>query len=114
VSNGPGSSSETLFVHGASYRGIGSIDPATLVLSPISPFDPDTYQQHQVELTGNGNGDLFGLFVKNGTVEFLATIGKTTAQVTNEKVLDFSALGGFAFAFWGGAFWIFTNETVQR
>ncbi len=102
VSDAPGSQEETLYV--ANEFGIASIDTATFELTPAS----GTFGfSAAAELTGTGDARLFGLFY--GFPPYISEIDKTSSAVLNEMPLDTVDIGtGFAYAFWGGDFWIFT------
>lgn len=81
-------------------------------------LDTTTYQVHPVglladtgvELTGTGDGRLYGFFQGTGTgVAHLAHLDKTTAVYKSDTLLPGVTLGlAWAFAFWGGDFWFFT------
>lgn len=101
VSDAPGSSAETLFV--ADEFGIGKVDTATLSLAKVGDFGFSA----AAELTGTGDARLFGFFY--GFPPYIAEIDKATSMLGAEAPLDTVDAGtGFAFAFWGGKFWIFT------
>lgn len=101
ASNAPGSDEETLFA--ANEFGLGSIDLATLEVTPHGSFGFSA----AAELTGNGNGDLFGFFF--GFPPYLSKLDKANSTLGVEQDLDGVQAGtGFAFAFWGGGFWVFT------
>ena len=109
VANAPGSNEETLFV--AKELGLGSIDTATLKVSPHGSFGFSA----AAELTGTGQGDLFGFFF--GFPPYIAKLDKASSALGPEQPLDSVEIGtGFAFAFWGGGFWIFTapSGTASR
>lgn len=92
------STGETLFVHQGTLH---AIDPATLEIRSIGQPTPSG----AAELTGTGDGRLFGYWPYNGTV---SRIDKETG--VNVETYRTSAVGAnsFAFAQWGGDFWIFT------
>lgn len=102
VSNSPGSQDETLYV--ANEYGIGSIDTSTLALTPAG----GTFGfSAAAELTGTGDARLFGLFY--GFPPYISEIDKTSSALLGEMPLDTVDIGtGFAYAFWGGSFWVFT------
>ncbi len=117
---GPG---ETLFVAeedsiGPSL-GLATIDVTTLDLSFVGPFSAPL---GPTELTGTGDGRLFGFSVDfPGPGSHVSQIDKTTADVLSSVPLPF---GGFddadTWAFWGGSFYIFdapgtaTATTITR
>ncbi len=96
--------------------GLGWIDTSLFKLTFIGPFQPP---MPSCELTGTADGRLFGFCIN-------PTSGSTVVQIdpTNAHILAATPLqvgqpnDGFAFAFWGGVFWIFTTpggtSTVTR
>ncbi len=108
-----GGPAETLFVADSAFgttnsKGLGSIDTTSFALDFVAPFSPDV--ANAVELTGTGDGRLYGLFI-NTNDQFTASIGpidKTTGAVAT--LAPFSTgltIDSFAFAFWGGVFYVF-------
>jgi hypothetical protein len=62
------------------------------------------------DLTATGDGRIFGFF--HATTNFLAEVDRTTGHLSG--VIDLPWLNiryGWAFAFWGGSFWMFRSET---
>lgn len=113
VSNAPGSADETLFIAGGSALGIGSgrstlayMTTADWTLSGIGPVDGSP------ELTGTGTAELWGFF-PDATPMAVRQIDKTNGATLREidvSVVDTSGFGGaqaWAFAFWGGRYYIF-------
>ena len=103
-----GSSSDSL--------GLGSIDTTAFKLSFIGPFQPT---MPSCELTGTGDGRLFGFCINPGGGSTIVQIDPTNAHIIAANPLQVGQpFDGFAFAFWGGAFWIFTTpggtSTVTR
>ena len=112
VSNDVGTG-ETLYVatnNNVTTGNLGAIDEATLTLTPIGPFTPTV---SQAELTGTGDGRLFGFWAPNGPDSpgaAISQIDKASAQVIAQASLPgVTQGGGWAFAFWGGSFYLFTN-----
>jgi hypothetical protein len=109
--NDPG---ETLYVAQSptmspDSKGLASIDTTTLELTFIAPFSPPL---GRTELTGTGDGRLFGFSTgDNNNPSRLAEIDKTSGALLSVTPLD---VGGpssaFAYAFWGNAFYIFTAD----
>jgi hypothetical protein len=102
---------DTLYVAEGHYtgnsKGLGTIDTTSFTLSIIGPFSPPL---GQCELTGTGDGRLFAFCISLGqSGSTLAEIDTSNANVIAENSL---AVGqpndAFAYAFWGGDFWIFT------
>ena len=101
---------ESLFVAGNSAndvsKGLGTIDTTAFTLSEIAGFQP---QQSNCELSGTGAGQLFG-FCPTNTGSVVIEIDKATAKVISSHALVAgSNASSFAFAFWGGSFWIFSG-----
>jgi hypothetical protein len=99
-------------------RGLATIDTdaGTFKLNFISNFNPS---EPRMELTGTGDGRLFGYFPNvSGAGAHIIEIDKTTAQVLGDDALLIGSPGdAFAFAYWGGDFWVFhgsTSTTVTR
>jgi hypothetical protein len=115
--NTSGGSAETLYVDGiASDGGIGSglasLDLSTLRLSPIGNFSGAITDQ-DCELTGTGDGRLFGFFTTSPAS--VARIDKTNATVLSDvpqKGVDTGT--DWAFSFWGGSFYLYTADQEQN
>ncbi|MEZ4261882.1 MAG: hypothetical protein R3B36_22565 [Polyangiaceae bacterium] len=98
ASDAEGSSAETLFMAGA---GLASLDTKTFAV---------TYRGSlalgRTELTGRG-AELFAFSVSSGTV---ANLDKATAAtIKSYRTTAIDPASAFAFAHWGGDFWIFTG-----
>jgi hypothetical protein len=84
---------------------LGWIDTQTFAPHPIGYLgDPGT------ELTGTGDGRLYGFFQGEGvSAAHLVQLDKNSAAQLHDTLLPGVTLGsGWAFAFWGGDFWFFT------
>jgi hypothetical protein len=113
---------ETLFVAGddtqsggtgagLGARGLARITPGTFELSFVSDFATI----NQAELTGTGDGRLYA-FYRKGTSSappsFIGELDIATAQVVGERRFDSVGQGNaWAFAFWGGDFYMFHSPT---
>ena len=103
----PAGMSETLFIGGArdqsqaSYT-LARFDTATLTATPIGS------QPKLPEMTGTGNAELWGFFPDANTPR-VVQFNKATGEVT--RTYDEPTLAGtntgYAFAHWGGDFWVF-------
>ncbi len=113
VSNAEGSTEETMYVAGGSSSLIGTgnaqlgwIDMATLTL----------YQVGEVpgwpELTGTGLAELWGYFPHSNSVHKL---NKYTGEVllTYPLAMPTGSTEAWAFAFWGGNFYIFNKMSLD-
>lgn len=111
-SNSPGSAEETLFVSessfGGSTLGLAKIDVQTLKLTLIGQYDK---LSARAEMTGTGDARLFGAF--EGSPYIVAEIHKTDAKVLSQAKQSAVSYppgsSNFAFAFWGGDFWLFAG-----
>jgi len=112
------STPETLYVAGdnggmvnTGQGVLASIDTTTFRLTQIGQFNPVITG---VELTGTGSGELFAFYGTNFVNmvpqdSAIGQIDRATAQVIGEANLPGLAMGtGWAFAFWGGDFYLFT------
>jgi hypothetical protein len=112
-SSDTGGAAEQLYVADSNpngnSRGLGTIDVTTFQLTTIGSFSPPL---PRAELTGTGDGRLFA-FWPDGvapTGSHVAEVQKTTANVVAQTDLPIAHKNdAFAFAFWGGDFWIFTS-----
>ncbi len=106
---------ETLFVAGTADQGastspgLARIDTNSFVLSKVANFVPDI---KRAELTGTGDGRLYAFYTKGvqpGPPSFIGEIDTGTARLVAETSLPTVDQGaGWAFAFWGGDFYMFT------
>lgn len=113
ASNSAGSEDETLFVCGidgaSGGKGLAKIDLGSLTLTRIGDFS-GALEGMAAELTGTGEGKLFGFFTTfpNAT---LAEIAKSNAATSGDKDLAGVSTGNaWAFSFWGGDFWFYTSS----
>lgn len=113
VSEGPGAATETLHVAGgrvgAIERGrLGTIDTQASGVTEVG-----TLPQHEygAELTGNGNGELWAYWP--GIESVVARVDKASASVEQEWSLPplFGQPAGWAFAHWGGRYFVFISES---
>ena len=102
---------ETLYVAGNTSGnmslGLGAIDTSAFTLGFIGQFQP---KQPNCELSGTGAGQLYG-FCPFMTGSFIITINTSNAKViASHQLVAGANPTSFAFAFWGGDFWIFTGN----
>lgn len=121
VSNAKMSNLDTLYVAGGAgpdtgtASRLGTVDMSTLTLMPVQQLTG------WPELTGTGLAELWG-FYPDTTPPKVARLNKSTGA--EEQVFALASLQGtpaaWAFAFWGGDFWLFlmrvgdTDTTVYR
>ncbi len=109
---GVGSTQDGLYVSDSDFtggtKGLATIDTNSLVLSTIGAYDQ---LSARAELTGTGDGRLYGAF--EGTPYIVAEIDKQTASIKSQapqNAIQYAPGGSnFAFAFWGGSFWLFVG-----
>lgn len=111
-----GSADETLFVVGAvngvnddDHWSVSTIDTTSLKLSPLGDFT-GALRGRGAELTGTGDGHLFG-FVTTRPSATLAEIDPKTGATSKETTLpgvNANDQTEFAFSFWGGDFWFYS------
>ena len=114
VSNSPGSLDETLFVAGGPSVSTVSSKLARMQLVPsMQLFDLGTVAGSP-ELTGTGDGNLWGFF-PDATNPRVSQIDK--ASGADLKTFPASSIAGdpaaWAFAFWGGDFFIFLKRDAD-
>jgi hypothetical protein len=105
---------ETLYVDqelpgggGSPSLGLARIDTETMRLAFIAPFSPPTTG---MELTGDGTGRLFGFAALVTGGSHVAEIDPANGDILSDNQLSVGMIGdGWAFALWGGKFWIFTS-----
>ena len=100
---------ETLYVSDEAGKNLGKIDTTTFVLTKVGTFDK--LGSARSELTGNSAGELFGAF--EGSPYNVAQIDPATAKILStvpqKPVTKSSGGSNFAFASWGGKFFLFVG-----
>jgi hypothetical protein len=114
---GGGEPGETLYVAESSYQhpsmGLATVDVDTFQLSFVAPLSP--VLGDAVELTGTRDGRLFAFGLEpmdaGMTGSHVAEIDKTTGALLSNVHLDVgNPNSSFAFAFYGGDFYLFTDN----
>jgi hypothetical protein len=104
---------ETLYVaqasSGQTSHGLATIDTTTLKASFVGQFTPPI---QGAELTGTGDGRLFAFFTNpTGSGSHIVEVDRTTGAILGDDPLMVGGpMDGYAFAFWGGVFWVFTEQ----
>ncbi len=115
VANGPLDPCDKLYAHsgtdpelqGQGVGALGVIDPLTIELSKIAPID-----YAWGELTGTGTGRLFAF--QGSAPALLTEYDKATGEVLDVFPLPgLKSDSAFAFAWWGGDFYFFTDDNVD-
>ncbi len=110
VTNGTSGPDETLFVMDGGDQGLGQIDTKG-VLSPIGQFDSGL-EGRSAEVTGRGDGRLFAFFVdQSSDASSVAEIDKATGHVLSNVDQSLGAINAWAFAHWGGSFYLFHGDS---
>lgn len=114
VADAPGSLQETLFVAGGVSPGAGTSTLATMQLVPSMSLTDIGTIDGSPELTGTGDGKLWGFFPDLNPPK-VSQIDKATG----DDLTSFTApaIAGdpsaWAFAFWGGDFYIFLKRSTE-
>ncbi len=85
---------------------LGQVDINTFKLGVVGTFTPPL---PRCELSGTGDGKLFAFCVNNAG-STLALVDQKTAKVIGSDTLVVGGQVAFAFAYWGGVFWMFTGS----
>jgi hypothetical protein len=108
ATNGVGASAETLYVSDHDGKGLAKVDLSSYTLSTIGPYS-GILKGTTSELTGTGDGKLYGFFVTSPAI--VAEIDKTSGNILSMNTLANTYAGtAWAFAFYGGAFYVFTAD----
>jgi hypothetical protein len=104
-SEAAGSSAETLFLSDHDGAGLGKLDTSGVV-SLVGPYT-GTLAGKTCELTGTGDGTLWGFFVTSPAQ--IAQISKSDGSIICQKELTGVYAGNaWAFSFYGGDFYVYT------
>ncbi|HEY1958877.1 MAG TPA: hypothetical protein VGH28_24865 [Polyangiaceae bacterium] len=101
---------ESLYVADANFNsnslGLATLDTKSFTRHFIADFQPEL---PRCELTGTGDGRLFALCVfTSGSGSEIAEIDPQSAKIVAVNQLKTGqSTDAFAYAFWGGSFWIF-------
>jgi hypothetical protein len=109
VADSSGSTTETLYVADYDGKGLGKINTSTLKLTFVGDYGSPLGAG---ELTGTGTARIFAFF--NQTPVVVAELNKSTGKVIKQKpVSPLTVGGGWAFAHWGGDFFLFTAPSLS-
>jgi hypothetical protein len=113
-----GGTSETLFVTGtgtnglANSPGLGKVDMTTKKIIPVGSFTASSavdLSGQSAELTGTGDGKLYGFFTT--TPVYVSEITKTSGATPTPVAMNgVSTPIAWAFSFWGGDFYLYTES----
>lgn len=103
-----GGSAEELFISDNGGGGLAKIDTSSLQTKFVGPYTGEL-QGKTSELTGTGDGKLYGFFVSAPAV--IAEISKGTGEIIDPKPLANTYAGNaWAFSFYGGDFYVYTHS----
>ncbi len=113
VSDSPGSSKEKLYIAGAKdstqTEKLATIDPGTLKITPVGQMP---HGENSPELSGTGNAELYSYYPGISST-FVMQVNKTSGA--EKQRWSVPSLPGqvtaWAFAHWGGKFYIFVTAT---
>lgn len=101
-----GGSNEQLFLSDSLGAGLAKLDTDSLKLSYVGQYT-GTLSGKRSELTGTGDGKLYGFFV--AAPAQIAEISKGTGEIIDAKELPGVYTGSaWAFSFYGGDFYVYT------
>lgn len=101
-----GGSNDLLFLSDNKGAGLARLDTKTLKVTFVGPYN-GALEGKPAELTGTGDGKLFGFFTTLPAQ--IAEISKGTGEIVNAKELPGVIAGSaYAFSFYGGDFYIYT------
>ncbi len=114
VSSTPGSDDETLFIAGGRADGL---TPAKLGALDTSSWGATVFGEldGQAELTGNADAELWA-FIADATPMVVRQLDKNTGATMREfdvSSIDHSSASAWAFAYWGGRYYIFFQGTAD-
>ncbi len=103
---------EQLFISADQPGVLGMIDDQVFSVSPVATIKPEI---EYAELTGTGDGRLYAYYAfgfQDGS--YVAELDKSTGAILGQDYLaDVNRGTGWAFANWGGDFWLFTTPDHQ-
>jgi hypothetical protein len=103
-----GGSAEELFISDNGGAGLAKIDTSTMTTRFVGAYTGDL-QGKTSELTGSGDGKLYGFFVSAPAV--IAEISKGTGEILAPQPLANTYAGNaWAFSFYGGDFYVYTHS----
>jgi hypothetical protein len=114
VTNDVGGTTDTLFIAGGASADTATTSTLGTVSFPDLTVHPINSVSGWPELTGNSNAELWGFF-PDATAPKIARIDKTTAAESPTYPLPTlqGTPAAWAFAFWGGDFWVFLRRQSE-
>jgi hypothetical protein len=91
---------------------LGTLDTMSFMVDEIAVTQPKI---PSAELTGTGDGHLYAYYASGNTGgSTIAELDPMTGQVIAADPIAADRGTGWAFAFWGGDFWIFTTPASEQ
>lgn len=103
------STSEVLYVDATAGAGLGICDTTGGTVAPIGPFT-GTLAGQAAELTGTGDGRLFGFFTTKPYPDVAQITQATGATATPVPMTGVPTPTDWAFSFWGGHFYLYVSQ----
>jgi hypothetical protein len=105
---GTNSAVDTLYVSSNDSGQLGLLDFGQQTVGPIGAFT-GTLMGHSCELTGTGDGRLFGYFTT--TPVYVAQVDKTNGSTPSPvPMTGVPTPQDYAFSFWGGHFYLYSSQ----
>jgi len=91
---------------------LGLIDRASLQVQPVGNLTDSA--SYSVPLAGTGDLGLYGLYISTASTTYIREIDRTSGATFGTPLSTTGMFDGnpvaWAFAFWGGKFWIFVTQ----
>lgn len=117
--NGDAQMGETLYITGTgtigagNSPGLGKVNPVSFGVETLANFSPGTFTGQSAELTGTGDGRLYGYFTT--TPVQVGQIDKVTGAVTKPAAITgLKTPSAWAFSFWGGSFYLYAASGLEN
>jgi hypothetical protein len=114
----PSTGVDTLFIAGGGSSGFSTQSALATVSFPSLVVTPVGTTAGMPELTGTGDGTLWGFFPGPNSLTGLATLVRldpaSGATLESYTYPTLSGGGNWAMKFWGGSFWIFLGDSIYK
>jgi hypothetical protein len=114
----PSTGVDTLYIAGGAFVSAASSTLATVSFPTLTVTPIGTVAAGSPELTGTGDGALWGFIPLSestlGPATLLRLDTSSGAVLESHPYPSLSDSGAWAVKFWGGSFWIFLNSSVYR
>ena len=101
-------SSESLYLSDHFGKGLAKLDTTTLAVTQLGEYS-DALSGLTAELTGTGDGRLFGFFTTSPAI--IAEVNKSTGSILSQQSIANTYAGtAWAFSFYGGDFYVYTAD----